>query len=141
MILIEHLTSKKNIILGEKLSPDRQQKKEVKHTIIEFGLYRGLIIIAILAVLNHFGPLSKKQLQDMVGKKLAEKIPYTKINNMLRLLSLWSYIGKERVTRRIFITEKGKAIFEKSKNFISKLVSAITEKDFLNIYELGGLKE
>jgi len=127
--------------LGERLSPDRPQRKEVKHTIIEFGLYRGLIIIAILAVLSHFGPLSKKQLQNMVGRKLAEKIPSTKIDNMLRLLSLWGYVGKERVTKKIFITEKGEAIFEKSKNFISKLISAVVDKDFINVYELEGFRQ
>jgi len=125
------LTKKRNIVLGEDLSPDRKRKKEPKHTLIEFGLYRGLIMIAILSVLDNFGPLTRKQLNTMVRKKLKEDVALTKIRNMTRLLMLWGYVKKERVTRHLQITEKGKEILERSKKFVERLVFALFDKEFV----------
>lgn len=123
---------KKNIILGEKLSPDRKKrKKEPKHTLIEFGLYRGLIMVTILSLLNSFGILTQKQLNNMIKRKLGEDISRTKISNMLKLLRLWRYVKKERVTKRLMITEKGKTILEKSSEYILKLVNAVFNKEFI----------
>lgn len=125
------LVKKENIVLGESLSPDKKKKKEPKHTLIEFGLYRGLIMVSVLSVLDNFGPLSKKQMRNMVRKKLNEAVSYGKIENMTRLLRLWGYVGKERVTKRLYITEKGKAILEKSKSFVLRLVIALFDKEFV----------
>ena len=125
------LTKKRNIVLGEDLSPDKKKRKEPKHTLIEFGLYRGLIMIAILSVLDNFGTLTRKQLNAMVRKKLKENVPTTKIQNMTRLLRLWGYVKKERVTRHLQITEKGKEILKRSKDFVLRLVMALFDKEFV----------
>lgn len=125
------LTNRRNIVLGEDLSPDRKKRKEPKHTLIEFGLYRGLIMIAILSVLDNFGPLTRKQLDMMVRKKLKEDVALTKIRNMTRLLMLWGYVKKERVTRHLQITEKGKEILKRSKDFVLRLVMALFDKEFV----------
>lgn len=125
------VTRKKNIILGEKLSPDREKKKEPKHTLIEFGLYRGLIAVTILSLLDNFGRLTRVQLNNMLRKKLSEDVSSTKISNILNLLRLWGYVKKENVTRRLMITEKGKMILEKSKEYILKLVNSVFNKEFI----------
>lgn len=121
---------RKNIILGVDKSPNRKKlKKPPKHTILEFGLDRIFVSVAILSVLHSFSPLSFKQLVEMIHRKLQEEVARTKIRNLVNTLWLWGYVKKSWRPTRYRITEKGEMVLKKSEAYLRGRVDLLFSKE------------